>query len=131
MVIHKLFELDPTISMEPRQCTAEIFLFVASGMTGRASGLHSMPEKRRFTSLFGTSPNICAYVWGGLGNMLPIGGEPQHLLWGLLLIKVYATEQVLSIIAGVDRKTYRKWAWKFISAVSELKVVRTKWTIRY
>ena len=46
--------------------------------------------------------------------------KPVHLLWALMLIKIYATEDVLSGIAGVTEKTYRKWAWKFIKAVSDL-----------
>ena len=36
-------------------------------------------------------------------------------------MKVYATEVVLcGIVRGVDRKTFRKWSWVFIEALSYL-----------
>jgi len=46
--------------------------------------------------------------------------KPIHLLWGLMLIKVYATEEVLSGIVGVTEKIFRKWAWKLKKEISAL-----------
>lgn len=45
---------------------------------------------------------------------------PVHLLWGLMLMKVYATEDVLANIAKATEKTFRKWAWAFIDALADL-----------
>jgi hypothetical protein len=38
-----------------------------------------------------------------------------------MLMKNYATDAVLSVIAGgVDEATFRKWSWEFVEAVSYL-----------
>jgi hypothetical protein len=38
--------------------------------------------------------------------------RPRHLLWALVFLKVYASEDVHCCLVGyVDAKTYRKWAW--------------------
>ena len=100
-----------------------MFVFVSQGMIGRTAGLHSVPQERRFRCLFGVAPHVCSTIWHIFGGNLPNGGQPQHLLWCLLLLKVYGTEIVLSTIAGVDRKTFRKWAWEFVYAISALSIV--------
>ena len=49
------------------------------------------------------------------------GGQPKHLLWALMLLKLYAAESVLRTLAGgVDEKTYRKWAWLYVYEISDL-----------
>lgn len=77
---------------------------------------------RRFKAHFGATPAICADIWHMINPREEISryAKPKHLLWGLMLIKVYATEEVLAGIAGATEKTYRKWAWKFIGATSDL-----------
>jgi len=79
----------------------------------------------RFTDMFGTSPAVVAWIWNRLkpyetldepGRM-----EPKHMLWGLLLMKVYGKEeQMLALAGGVDNKTFRKWAWLFVDAIASL-----------
>ena len=49
--------------------------------------------------------------------------EPKHLLWALLFLKVYASEQVIRKFTGADEKTSRKWIWLFIGYIEELKIV--------
>jgi len=80
---------------------------------------------RKFKSHFGATPSICADIWQMLNPREHISAyaKPVHLLWGLMLIKIYATEEVLSGIAGVTEKTYRKWAWIFVKATAELSYV--------
>ena len=34
-----------------------------------------------------------------------------HLLWALILMKLYYSESVHSPMAGVDEKLFRKWTW--------------------
>lgn len=72
--------------------------------------------------LLGTTPAICADIWTMINPREHVSAyaKPVHLLWGLLLIRVYATEEVLSGIAGVTEKTFRKWAWKFVEATADL-----------
>ena len=89
--------------------------------SGGRSGWHRL-DLRKFRSHFGTCPAICAELWQMIDPQEFINrfARPEHLLWGLMLMRVYATEEVLSGIAGVTEKTYRKWAWKFVQAVSDL-----------
>jgi hypothetical protein len=43
-------------------------------------------------------------------------------LWGLLFLKVYETDSVLAgIVGGIDEKTFRKWKWIIVKAISNLK----------
>jgi hypothetical protein len=52
---------------------------------------------------------------------MPKCARPKHLLWALLLLKVYGTETLLSsFVGGVTEKTYRKWAWCFIDGIAKL-----------
>jgi hypothetical protein len=62
---------------------------------------------------------------------LPTGAKPVHMLWGLLLLKLYCSEQVLAILAGVHEQTFRKWAWYFVDAVADLSVSVIKWENRF
>ena len=85
---------------------------------------------RRFKAHFGATPSICAEIWEMLNpnELICPKARLEHLLWGLMLIKIYATEEVLAGIAGVTEKTYRKWAWTFIENVAGLShsLVRTR-----
>ena len=66
---------------------------------------------RRFRSTFGVSSTVCARVWQLLkrdGNLE--GMTPDHLLWGLMLLKVYSFETQHAGMAGADKKTFRKWS---------------------
>ena len=53
---------------------------------------------------------------------LPQGAKYFHLLWALLFITLYESEQVLSgMVGGVDEKTYRKWTWIMLASICQLK----------
>ena len=99
------------------------FRYLASGMTNRAVGLHSISEERRFRALFGITLEHCYVLWRKIQGTLPEGSQPTHLLWALLLLKTYATEDVLCTIIQVDAKTFRKWSWIIISSISNIKEV--------
>jgi hypothetical protein len=60
-----------------------------------------------FSSHFGTPPHVVAIVWHLIDK--PEGVEPKHLLWTLLFLKVYASEDVLHNMVGTSKNTYRKW----------------------
>lgn len=77
---------------------------------------------RKFMSFFGTTPFVCSMLWAFLEpcTNMPIGVKPQHLLWALLFLKVYATESVhCSLVGGADEKTFRKWTWIFVHAIAD------------
>jgi hypothetical protein len=52
---------------------------------------------------------------------MPIGASKVKMPWTLSLLKTYGTEENLAAKAGVDKKTFRKWAWMFIFELSALK----------
>lgn len=83
---------------------------------------------RRFRASFGTSPFICASIWNKLddASTLPMDARPKHLLWAMLFLKVYAAENVSAPMCGCDEKTWQKWVWSMLEAVSELEVVRSR-----
>lgn len=77
----------------------------------------------RFRAMFGTHPAMCVSLWHMLSpeTTMPKGARPIHLLWALMMLKLYCSESVLSSIAGgVTEKTFRKWAWIFIDGIAKL-----------
>jgi hypothetical protein len=82
----------------------------------------SSVENRRFRGQFGTTPEICAILWDMISphEIMPTGVKCCHLLWALMFMKLYASEHVLCSMANCDEKTFRKWAWMFVSALGDL-----------
>ena len=99
------------------------FLRLAQLMLAKARSSSSLSEERRFHALFGVSPFLCSILWKRLGEKKSNSNEPVHLLWSLMFLKVYASEDVLSALAGVTRKTYRKWVWDYVEKLSFLNEV--------
>ena len=84
-------------------------------------------EERKFRALFGCSPIVVLALWSLLleCSFVPEGGKLIHLFWALLFVKVYPTEDTLTVLCldptGIhDRKTVRKWIRMFMTAVSYL-----------
>ena len=80
---------------------------------------------RRFKAFFGTGPDQAAMLWHYLNKHSLLQNlkrpEPKHLLWALLFLKDYGTEEKLSaLVGGVDEKTFRKWTWTYIKALAGL-----------
>jgi hypothetical protein len=88
-------------------------------MTGSRKVRH-----RRIIAFFGAPPLVMAKVWELLMEVdgpWPNTTTKKHLLWGLHMMKVYASEEVLSANVGaIDEKTYRKWSKLFILELSYL-----------
>jgi len=84
-----------------------------------------MTQLRRFRALFGLSPTACAVVWRSLGTRKPIKSRPEHLLYALMLLKLYGTEHEHHAITGRDEKTFRKYSWSWVCLLAlHLNVVR-------
>ena len=84
-------------------------------------------ENRLFKEHFGISVTVALIVWNLLveNDLVPEKGQMKHLLWTLLFLKVYPKQgPVCSIVGGsdgaIDPKTFRKWVWAFIFAISYL-----------
>ena len=82
-----------------------------------------MVEDRRFREFFGCSAMVAMSVWRRLSrtSQIPFGGEPKHLLWALLFMKVYPKEGVMCKLINVkDPKTFRGRVKGFIEAIADL-----------
>ena len=75
-------------------------------------------EPRDYKSKFGGSPEVTALTWNLFCDDAHQYGELHHLLWALMLLKIYAKEAVLAGMAHVCRTTYRFWTWLMIKAVA-------------
>ena len=103
--------------------SSESFSWIALPLMRQARDLSLADYPRRFRALFGASPAVCSVVWSLASRSLPPKARPIHLLWALLFLKVYATEHANASLAGVDEKTFRKWAWALLESISNLDVV--------
>lgn len=102
----------------------EDLLYYARQMWNRSPSnvLSDKREDRLFRGFFGIAVKVATILWRALDETgcLPDEIKIVHMLWGLMLLKTYSTENVLCAIAGVDAKTFRKWAWAFVNSVSVL-----------
>jgi hypothetical protein len=133
-----------------------VFLTLATFSLGDKSLAHSVisakTKERRFLMTFGITATLCAKLWTlCLPNLLeeqqqrqrkriPLeeekekkkGGfdasaaQPVHLLWTLYFLKHYHVEHDNAVFANCDVKTYRKWCWIMIEALSTLNLVRVE-----
>ena len=78
----------------------------------------------RMRPLFGASSEAIAGLWNRIASKgnIESGGKVQHLLWALVFLKVYSTEEIHCAIVGwPTTKTFRKWSWYFVKKVAALK----------
>lgn len=101
----------------------DIFWRVGNQMTGHNCLNNEDVGLRRFIAMFGVTPSICSAIWNLLESNLPQGRTVNHLLWALLFLKNYCTEETNRAIIRADEKTIRKWVWLVVQAISRLKVV--------
>ena len=78
---------------------------------------------RRFRAYFGTSSKVCYFSWMMVKDSVSLNSKTVHLLWALMFLKVFSTENVHANIMSVDEKTFRKLSWIFIKALSRLHLV--------
>ena len=100
--------------------------FLSCGLAYAKVRLGAADAEMRFKAHFGTTAHICCMLWNQILSAagvppMPNGASYRHLLWGLLLMKIYATEAVLCAIVDTNEKTFRKWAWLMIRRLSRLK----------
>jgi len=89
---------------------------------------------RRYRRLFGPmTPKRTASLWNRLvsDGYLGAGAKKCHLLWALLILKVYSSETAMcSIAGGVDEKEFRTWGWLFVEQISWLGLSVINWENR-
>lgn len=104
-------------------CTPEFFEFIGANLYNVHLTESTSVSKRRFRACFGVNPKICAILWDLIRPEVPRTTHPNHLLWGLMFLKVYGTEPIHASIVGANEKTFRKWQWLIITALSNIKAV--------
>ena len=74
---------------------------------------------RRHRAHFGCMPLTCAQLWDSI--LIPTGALPKHLMWALLFLRTYDTEERLASLCGVKQeKTLRRWVWSVLDALSDI-----------
>lgn len=74
---------------------------------------------KRFHSYFGVDIDLCVTLWNWIDDDLPKSAFYYHLLWALLFLKTYDSFAVLAGAVGCDEKTFQKWIWIVIEALSD------------
>lgn len=105
--------------------------------TGSSVGAFTT-EDRRFREHFGCGAAVALIIWNLMTqyNVLPPEAMIIHFLWALHFMKVYPKQDAGCSSAGgssgaIDPKTWRKYFWPFIYAMSSLEqhVVRSRHSI--
>lgn len=65
-------------------------------------------ENIRFQDFWWVSPKICSIAWNYLADweLMPRGGKPTHLLWELLFLKQYSTENIIANTVKTSEKRF-------------------------
>lgn len=113
--------------------TKELFDQVAMETIGWPSHRRwrSTDRDSRIRALFGAPLNVISDLWNRVWkklsknerlNLIKDGVHYKHLLYALVFIKAYSTEDIhCSIVDWPPAKTFRKWSWYFVKKISELK----------
>ena len=103
---------------------SEAFLAEGLRLLHRGTGGDSTTALRRFRAMFGATPLVCSALWDRLCFVLPSERKSEHLLWAIMFLETYSTENVAALIVKVSEKTYRLWVWRVVIAISQLPIVR-------
>ena len=98
------------------------FLYIPSNYPGYKNRSNVLSD-RIFRALFGVTSNVCTIIWEKLEVNVTTDKDPNHLLWALLFLKVYSTEEVHSSLVGTTVKTFRKWSIPMVERMSSLNTV--------
>lgn len=82
------------------EATAAEYVKMAKAMMKRERNSAATKSfARRYTDLFGTTPNRTALVWNMLleKELLEAGAKKEHLLWGLLILSSSLNNRMTSI----------------------------------
>jgi hypothetical protein len=106
---------------------ATVFAAIAESLVQNLQGRASeKTRQRRFKKIFGVGPETCSRLWALILPLVPPTSNPVHLLWSLFFLKQYGLEKVNAAFARCNEKTYRKWCWIVIKALSELELVSSE-----
>ena len=77
-------------------------------------------SERIFWANFGVSSFLVSKLWDLLQPIheLYVKYRPQYLLWALLFLKQYSSDDVSSNTVGISVKTFHQWVWFTIDEIS-------------
>ena len=91
-------------------------------ITHRAGDRCFRTELRRFRAFFGVSPSTASLLWGKIKSLdWAPRSQAKHILWALLLMKVYDSEEVMAGFLGVDEETFSIHAFEMVKVIARLK----------
>ena len=79
---------------------------------------------RKIRATYGASVPVLARLWQMVQDNDNDNNKIRlmHFLWGMRFLKSYKSDDIASSEAGCSPKTWRKWAWRVITALSELHI---------
>ena len=96
-------------------------LVAANSIMDRTSAVKDIKDmslpRRNMMSFFGASLSTCVALWN-ICNFKGKKVQPKHLLWTMMFLKTYTSENVLARIAGTTPKTFRKWKFVVVEEIS-------------
>jgi len=94
---------------------------------------NSKDKDKRIRSLFGAPCDVIANLWERVEPCVDkAGADRKHLLWALVFLKVYASEEVHCAIVGwPNPKSYREWSWYFVEKIYDLQDDVIVWGNRF
>ena len=103
------------------QITSNIFLINGRTILKKNLGTGNTAE-HHFRSIFGVDILLCVivYEWINLMGLIPKVGKKTHFLLVCIQLMVYSTENDLAKLLDVSKKTFRKWSWIILLALSDL-----------
>jgi len=119
---------------ELRSPTEAAIIDTANIILHRSGNGSSQIFDRRFRSHFGVSPFVAGRCWDLLqqeqdGQQLTGLHTMERHLWSLMLLMGHGTEETSCTKAsGVDKQTFRTWAWDFVDRICDLESVVVSWT---
>ena len=98
---------------------------INSPINHKTSATIEARQEAEFRAAFGVSSAVCSHTWEYLSSSIQkVNGQgkakPTHLLWSLMFLKTYGTEIFLCCLLLTTEKTFRKWVWIMIAAISNL-----------
>jgi len=91
-------------------------------LKSRTASLEGVMDCQCWMSCFGAEPEVVVNLWMRIDPKMtmPKGAKAKHIMWTLYVLKLYNAQEVN--IQNIDRnpveKTFRKWVWLFIEAIS-------------
>ncbi len=83
--------------------------------------LDGISSHHQWMACFGAKPNVMAHLWTLIDpeRTMPTGVKTEHIIWAFYFLKLYTQEEVNTRnVGGPDEKTFRKWVWLFVEAIS-------------